>query len=97
MGRLNLVRVQEKGQVTLPASVRKRYGLQKGDLVTVVDTPQGILISPQQVVAAQTLERIGAALREQGLSLDELIDSGREERGDLLRELYDIEPGSQSS
>jgi bifunctional DNA-binding transcriptional regulator/antitoxin component of YhaV-PrlF toxin-antitoxin module len=81
----------------LPASVRKRYCLQKGDLVTVVDTPQGILISPQQVVAAQTLERIGAALREQGLSLDELIDSGREERGDLLRELYDIEPGSQSS
>ena len=36
----NFVRVQEKGQVTLPADVRKRLGIKKGDLVAFVETPR---------------------------------------------------------
>ena len=92
MTRTSVVRVQEKGQVTLPADVRRKFGLQKGDLVSVVETPEGILITPQALLAAQALDRIGEALREQGLSLDELIESGRAIRGDLLREQYGIEP-----
>jgi AbrB family looped-hinge helix DNA binding protein len=83
--RLKLVRVQEKGQVTLPADVRRRLGLEKGDLVAIVETPEGVLITPQEVVATRALDRIGEVLREQGLSLDELIESGRAERDELLR------------
>lgn len=90
----NLVRVQEKGQVTLPASIRQRLGLKKGDLVSVTETREGILIRPQEIVTTQALDRIGEALREQGLSLDELIESGRAERGELLQEHYDIAPKS---
>jgi AbrB family looped-hinge helix DNA binding protein len=82
---LRLVRVQEKGQVTLPADVRRRLGLEKGDLVAIVETPEGVLITPQEVVATKALDRIGEVLREQGLSLEELIESGRAERDELLR------------
>ncbi len=83
-----LVRVQEKGQVTLPNDIRKRMGLQKGDLVAVVETPDGVLITRQEVLAARALDRIGDALREQGISLEDLIDSGREARGELIKERY---------
>jgi len=86
-----LIRVQEKGQVTLPTVFRKRLGMKKGDLVAVVETPEGLLITPQEVVAAQALDRIGAALKEQGLSLEELIESGREERGEIIRERYGLD------
>lgn len=86
----NLVRVQEKGQVTLPADVRKRLGLKKGDLVAVVETPEGVLITPQEVVATKALAEIGDALKEQGLSLDDMIERGRSLRGQLLREQYGI-------
>ena len=71
-----LVRVQEKGQVTLPADVRRRLGLKKGDLVAIVETDAGVLIAPQEVVATRLLDRIGKALREKGLSLEDLIESG---------------------
>lgn len=87
-----LVRIQEKGQVTLPADIRRRLGLKKGDLVAVEGTPEGVLITPQAVMAMKALDEIGKALRDQGLSLEELIESGREERGELLRELYSIDP-----
>ena len=94
--RSKLVRIQEKGQVTLPAAVRKQLGLEKGDLVAVVATPEGVLITPQEVVASKALDEIGAILREQGLSLEELIEAGRDGRDELVRERYGIEPASQS-
>ena len=94
--RSKLVRIQEKGQVTLPAAVRKQLGLEKGDLVAVVATPEGVLITPQEVVASKALDEIGAILPEQGLSLEELIEAGRDGRDELVREQYGIEPASQS-
>jgi AbrB family looped-hinge helix DNA binding protein len=84
-----LVRVQEKGQVTLPAEIRKELGLKKGDLVAITTTPDGVLITPQEVVATRALDRIGEALRDQGLTLEELIESGRDERARLIGEQHD--------
>ena len=85
-----LVRIQEKGQVTIPTEIRKKLGLKRGDLVAVMETPDGVFITPQQVVAAKAFDRIGDILKEQGLSVDELIASGREIRTDLLQETYGI-------
>lgn len=85
-----LVRVQEKGQVTLPADVRKRLGLKKGDLVAVTETEAGILITRQEVIANALLDRIGDALRERGVTLDELIEEGRGERGAIFAEKYGL-------
>jgi AbrB family looped-hinge helix DNA binding protein len=85
-----LVRVQEKGQVTIPREIRKKLGLKRGDLVAVVETPEGVFITPQQVVATKAFDSIGNILKEQGLSLEELIASGRDIRSDLLQEAYGI-------
>ena len=85
-----LVRIQEKGQVTISTAIRKKLGLKRGDLVAVMETPEGVFITPQQVVATKAFDRIGDMLKEQGLSLDELIASGREIRSDLLQEAYGI-------
>jgi len=86
------VRVQEKGQVTLPAEVRRRLGLKKGDVVAITETEEGVLITPSAVIAIKALDRIGEILREQGASIEELIESGREIRGKLLQEKYGIAP-----
>src|SRR5437870_1998485 len=87
-----LVRIQEKGQVTLPVDVRRKLGLNRGDLVAVLDTPEGVLITPQEVLATKALDRIGQVLKEQGLSMEELIESGREERSRVIQERYGIRP-----
>ncbi len=85
-----LVRMQEKGQVTIPTEIRKKLGLKRGDLVAVMETPDGVFITPQQVVATKALDSIGDILKEQGVSLDELIASGRDIRADLIQETYGI-------
>ncbi len=91
MAARRFVRVQEKGQVTLPAKLRRRLGLKKGDLVAVTETEEGVLITPQEVIATRALDRLGAMLREQGITLEELIESGREIRGQIIKEKYSLE------
>ena len=67
------VRVQKKGQVTIPLEFRQKLNLKKGDLVTFVETKNGVLIKPAELVRAETLDEIGAALREKGISLDDIL------------------------
>ncbi len=38
--------ITEKGTVSIPSSMRKKYGLQKGAKVEFMDTEEGILIVP---------------------------------------------------
>lgn len=90
------VRIQDKGQITLPAEVRRRFGLKQGDVVVVRETPEGILITPREVIATEALAEIGAALQKQELSLEDLIERGKVIRWCLLREQYGLTDTSNS-
>ena len=83
--------VQEKGQITIPAEIRRKLGLKKGDRVAFVETKRGVLISPQEVIAMEALDKLGEMLKEKGITLEELIESGREIRGEIVKEKYIVD------
>lgn len=87
-----LSKVQEKGQVTIPVEIRRKWDLKKGDLVGFVETEEGVLISPQEVIAMEALDKLGEMLKEKGITLEELIESGREIRGEIAKEKYNLNP-----
>jgi AbrB family looped-hinge helix DNA binding protein len=89
------VRVQKKGQVTIPLEIRQKLNLEQGDLVTFVETEAGVVlkpvaIKPAELIVAEALDQIGAALEEKGISLEDMIKRGREIRGDLIEEEYGL-------
>lgn len=92
MSESKIVRVQNNGQVTLPAEMRRRLGLKKGDIVAFVETEEGYLLSPKVAVAMKALDHIGEALRAKGVTPEEWMDSGRAIRGRLLKKHYGIDP-----
>lgn len=51
---MNLSKVTIKGQVTLPAELRKRFGIEHGNTVTFVAGRGGILVKP---IAVQDLTK----------------------------------------
>lgn len=80
--------IQENGQVTLPIEFRRRYNLKKGDAVVFKETAEGLLISPKEMLVMKLLDEIGEELEARGISLDELIASGREIRQEIYDEKY---------
>lgn len=82
--------VQEKGQVTIPASLRRKLGIRKGDYVAFVETADGVVIKRREIMATEVMEKIGALLKEKGTTLDELMESGREIRGEIISERYGL-------
>ncbi|HVC34805.1 MAG TPA: AbrB/MazE/SpoVT family DNA-binding domain-containing protein [Chloroflexota bacterium] len=40
-----MVRVQTRGRITVPSDVRKKLNLRHGDVVTLVQTPRGVLLT----------------------------------------------------
>ena len=44
----------------------------------------------QEVIAMNALDRIGEALKARGITLEQMIESGREIRGQLVEEKYGI-------
>ena len=84
------VRVQAKGQVTIPTKIRRKLNLRKGDLVSFVETKDGVLIKPAEMLLTEALNEIGKALKEEGITLEEWIERGREIRGKLLEEMYGL-------
>lgn len=85
-----LSKVQERGQVTIPIELRERYGLEPGDMVAFIETADGILISPQEVLAMRALDKLGEILKEKGIAFEDLVESGRDIRGQLVEEEYEI-------
>jgi AbrB family looped-hinge helix DNA binding protein len=87
---VKLATVQKRGQVTIPIELRRRFGIEEGGIVAFVETEEGILISPREVLAMGALDRIGEVLKERGIILGELIESGREVRGRIIEEEYGL-------
>jgi AbrB family looped-hinge helix DNA binding protein len=80
------VRIQEKGQVTIPLEIRQKLKLKKGDLVTFIETDKGVVIKPAEVIALDALDDIGRALEAKGYSLEEMIERGRAIREKIIQE-----------
>ena len=91
---IKLGTVQKRGQVTIPIEMRRNLGIEEGSIVAFVQTDDGILISRREVIATDAMDRIGEALMERGISLEELIDSGREIRGQMVEKEYGLKSES---
>ncbi|MDP3988384.1 MAG: AbrB/MazE/SpoVT family DNA-binding domain-containing protein [Candidatus Levybacteria bacterium] len=84
---MTLSAMQEKGQVTIPADIRKKLGLKKGDLIGFMETDEGIVITPLETVTTDSLDKIGKILKDKGITLQELIESSRKIRKNIVKRL----------
>ena len=86
----NYVRIQEKGQVTIPTKIRKKFNLRKGDMVMFVETEAGVLIQPAEAIVSQALDKIGESLRADGITPEKWNKRSRDIRKQLLEEMYGL-------
>lgn len=92
--RYRVVRVQDGGdayQIGLPPELLVTLGLDADDEIWVVQTDDGLLLTSQSALEEREFAEVEAELGKHGLTLDEIVESGREIRGQILKERYGID------
>lgn len=87
-----VVRISENGELRLPDDIQRRLGVKAGDVVTLVETAEGFLVTSTEANVLRSLDRMGDAIRDKNVSLEEMIESGRHERAAIIREQYGLDP-----
>ncbi|MBK9008893.1 MAG: AbrB/MazE/SpoVT family DNA-binding domain-containing protein [Anaerolineae bacterium] len=86
---MTTVQMRGKGTITLPASLRKKYKLEDGELFTIIDLGEGsILIKPTVSQVNKLGDKIAKQLKEDNVSLDDLLEALDEERHQYYLEHY---------
>ena len=88
MGAVN-IQLRRKGVLTLPVSLRRKYGLDENDVFTLEDLGDGsFLLIPQVSKVARLGDRVAEVMREEELSLEKILEALDEEREIYYRQHY---------
>ena len=71
----NIVKVTNRGMITIPASLRKKYGLRDGDQVIVVED-EGIL----KIIPLESIE----SLQNRSITIKEMLEILKRSREEEL-------------
>ncbi len=94
---LATVRVQEKGQVTIPSDIRKKLHLKKGDLVTFIVNENGVVIQPVATAVREMLADLERSLHMRGVSLEDLLQACQRVGGERAAQDYGLSEAEQIS
>ncbi|MBV6394639.1 MAG: hypothetical protein HFACDABA_00205 [Anaerolineales bacterium] len=83
------VQMRGKGTITFPAKLRSKYKLQDGEVFTIIDLGGGTFLLRPKVSQVEILtKRIAQRLKEDNVSLDDLLQALDEERKKYYQEHY---------
>ena len=93
---ISTVRVQEKGQVTIPRTIRRQLNLKKGDLVTFVSTENGVVIKTLDLAADDLLNSLAKTLQARGIMLEEVITRSQKVSAEVLVKEFNLLPDERN-
>lgn len=83
------IQVRKKGSITLPMDLRTKYGVDEGDVFTLIDMGDGsFLLTPRISQVNRLGDRVADILNAEGVSLNELLNTLDDERERYYQERY---------
>ena len=83
-----VVKMRERGQLTIPYEYRKELGLGKEDVLNVLKIGDVLILVPRQLAGDVVSRKIEAAMKKKDLTLDNLLKNLREQRKRYSRETH---------
>jgi len=78
-----------KGEITLPAEIREKYGFDDWKVLSVVDMgDESVLLKPYESDLTKNAEQIRKTLEEDGVTLDDVLQTLDEVRKEMFKERY---------
>ncbi len=80
------IRLQENGQITVPQPVQDNLNLTEGDILTLLQIGNLVLLTPKQPQVPQLADKITAIMEAEGVTLTDLLDGIETEREAIWQE-----------
>ncbi len=89
MANSTTIQIRGKGTLTLPIEMRRKYGLDEGDIITLIELGDGsFLLTPLITKVDRLGDRVARVLAEEEISLKEIMETLDEERERYYQERY---------
>ena len=82
------LQVRQRGTLTLPSSLRQKYGIQSGDTFSLVDLDGMFVLTPMTPMVTELAREIDRLRQETGLTVEDLLTGLREQRERYYHEHY---------
>jgi AbrB family looped-hinge helix DNA binding protein len=76
------------GRILLPEELRATLGMNEGDMLTLITSGQTVSLVPTRLIVPEVAERITQMMREEGITLEDLLTNLDEQKEQLFRERY---------
>lgn len=84
-----MIQMRKKGVITVPVELRRKYRLAEGEIFTFVELGEGaFMLTPGSSELARLGDKTADLLREEGVSLENLLEALDEEREQYYKEKY---------
>jgi AbrB family looped-hinge helix DNA binding protein len=83
-----LVKIRERGQLTIPSEYRKSLGLEEKDVVNMIKVGEALILTRKQLAGDMLSRKMESEMKKQGLSLQDLLDNLKEQRKKYTKEVH---------
>jgi len=80
--------IKARGQLTIPKKIREKSHLEEGQAVSIISLGDSLIITPKRLELDEARREIRKVLKSSKMTIEELMDGLREERGNLYQETY---------
>jgi AbrB family looped-hinge helix DNA binding protein len=80
--------LRPKRQITLPREVCEQLGIAPGDMLELALDGSALVAKPKKVAALTALKEIQKAFKRSGITEEELQETGRRVRQEIIKERY---------
>jgi bifunctional DNA-binding transcriptional regulator/antitoxin component of YhaV-PrlF toxin-antitoxin module len=81
------IQIRRKGLITLPVELRRQYGLNEGDVFTLLDLGDGsFLLTPRVSQVSHLGDQVARLMEEEGVTLEEMLEALDQERENYYRQ-----------
>jgi bifunctional DNA-binding transcriptional regulator/antitoxin component of YhaV-PrlF toxin-antitoxin module len=85
---LTIVRLSEKGQLTIPSEYRREHELDRDSTLAVIQMGDALISAPIDEVLTKITERMEEAMRGAGVTVEELMEDKLAARAEIVREEF---------
>lgn len=83
-----IVKLRERGQLTIPSEYRKDLNLEENDVLKIMRIGDVLILTPKRMVSDILTKKFEKVMKEKNVTLDDLLEDLKEQRPKYNKETY---------